>query len=102
MPPNTQVIHLHPCTYYKMKSREWKKSYIEHRAYTLAYMFLTLNLSTRRLAKLTGLSKTTVHNDLAKRLKGNAELNEEVKALLHKHRGKKDFTLSNKEATLHG
>ena len=59
------------------------KEYIEERALEIAHYIIDHNATVRQTAKKFGISKSTVHKDVAERLKYiNPQLYREVKSIL--------------------
>ena len=63
------------------------KEYIEERAVAIANYIIDHNATVRQTAKRFGISKSTVHKDVTKRLQQvNAALQEEVRHVLEQNK----------------
>ena len=66
------------------------KNYIEERAILLAQYIIEHNSTVRNTAKYFGISKSTVHKDLAERLKNiDKNLYKDVRPILDKNKAER-------------
>lgn len=80
------------------------KEYIEERAVEIAYYIIENNATVRQTAKSFGISKSTVHKDVAERLeKINPSLANEVRKVLDVNKSERHIRggLATKEKYLH-
>jgi putative DeoR family transcriptional regulator (stage III sporulation protein D) len=80
------------------------KDYIEERAMEIAYYIIENNATVRQTAKAFGISKSTVHKDVAERLSQiNPALANEVRKVLDVNKSERHIRggLATKEKYLH-
>ena len=80
------------------------KEYIEERAIEIAYYIIENNATVRQTAKTFGISKSTVHKDVAERLeKINPSLAAEVRKVLDVNKSERNIRggLATREKYLH-
>lgn len=80
------------------------KEYIEERAIEIAYYIIENNATVRQTAKAFGISKSTVHKDVAERLeKINPSLAMEVRKILDVNKSERHIRggLATREKYLH-